>query len=305
MGLIPAVDQPAPAFVHIDVDDLRAIAECYGYTVPEEFVHHITQQALPRFQQLFAERNISATFFLVGRDLESPQYCEQIRALLAADHRIANHSYTHALNFRDLTTEQLTEEIRRTHRLCESRLGVTPSGFRAPGYAWTPRLTDCLHALGYRYDASPMPSPYGGIFRALDKRMQKPGTVLAKTQYPLLGDTWRTLYPAPWRSTSLTVIPSATSPMLRLPFQAGVCMRLGPAYFRTLLAPYRLYRALPLVFLFHAADLADFSQVPVDLFRQSSFFASPLEKRLALARLFLREIQNLRAIQTTEDWLSQ
>ena len=52
------------------MDDLWAVAECYGYTVAEEWADHISRDALPRFESLFREQNIKATFFIVGRDLE-------------------------------------------------------------------------------------------------------------------------------------------------------------------------------------------------------------------------------------------
>ena len=152
-----------------------------------------------------------------------------------------------------------------------------------------------------------MPGPYGPVFRWMDRRLhaaEAPARLHPKTQYPLMSDAFRSLYPAHARHKKVLTLPSATSPLARLPFQAGVCMRLGYGYFRTCFEPYRWNRALPFVFLFHAADLADFSQVPYPLFRQSSFFNMPVEQRLCLARRFLQTIAAHRPILTTEDWLA-
>lgn len=304
MGIIPKVDQPSPAFIHVDVDDLWAIAECYGYEVAEQWAHHVSADALPRFQKLFREEGLEATFFVVGRDLESAPYVDLIQKLLQAGHCVANHSYTHNLRFRALTSTDMAEEIDRCHALVKSALDVDLKGFRAPGYAVSQQLLELLEVRGYKYDASLMPGPYGAVFRWMDGRMQREtGLAADKTQYPLLADTWNSLYPTPVRSSRLVEVPSATAPLLRLPFQAGVCMRLGWPYFRACFEPYRWNRALPVVFLFHAADLADFSDVPYDLFRRSSFFNKPVEDRLALARRFLMTIQAYRPVVTTEDWL--
>lgn len=315
---------PAPAFIHVDVDDLWAVAQCYGITVPPELKHEISRTALPRMAELFGRLGIKATFFIVGRDLETPACVDLIRPLLAAGHRIANHSTTHRLDFRALTADQLKHEITTCHMLAAAHLGVQMQGFRAPGYAASPALAAALQEMGYRYDASLMPSPWGFVFRTLDARLQKqarrdPSAIDAartdtvdfptkKTQYPLFRDAFHSLSPAPLPphaagAASLLRLPSATTPLLRLPFQAGVCMRLGWNYFRAGLAPYRRDNFLPLVFLFHAADLADFSQIPLPFFQNSPFFSTPLAQRLSQAERFLQAIQQIRPILTTEEWL--
>lgn len=317
MGLIPKVDTPAPAFIHVDVDDLWAIAECYGIGAGEEYANHVSRDALPRFQKLFNTLGLQATFFVVGRDLESPAYVNLVKGLLAEGHRMANHSYSHDLRFRNLGEGEMEAEIARCHQLAEAKLSVQMKGFRAPGYAWSERLLDVLDSAGYRYDASLMPGPWGGVFREMDRRLQarfRPpgneqtsrgaGHALGKTQYPLFSDSFHSLYPHPAGARRLVEVPSATSPLFRLPFQAGVCMRLGWTYFRACLQPYRLNRALPLTFLFHAADLADFSHVDIPLFRQSGFFNMPIMERERQAERFLRAICATRTVITTEDWLA-
>lgn len=322
MGIIPRVDQASPAFIHVDVDDLWAIAECYGLQVAEEWAHHVSTDALPRFAQLFRDHGIHATFFVVGRDLESPSYVDLVKTLLADGHRLANHSYTHNLHFRTLSLEETGEEIAVTHRLGQEKLNLSMQGFRAPGYGWSRQLLTVLDRQGYRYDASLMPGPYGGIFRWMDRRISKGNwqrrdemlTALPhahanwkdqpKTQYPLFSDTWNSLFPAPVSGTGLVEIPSATSGILRLPFQAGVCMRLGWPYFRACFQPFRRIPALPFVFLFHAADLADFSQVPHEWFQKTAFFNKPVQERYQLAKRFLTAITSSRPIVTTEQWLA-
>ncbi len=313
----------APAFIHIDVDDLWAVAECYGLSVAAELRHHITNNGLPRFASLFSRLGLRATFFVVGRDLESTSFIQHLSQLLDDGHEIANHSHTHRLDFRALSHDDISAEIMQCHRLGSEKLGRQMIGFRAPGYAASPALTQVLQAHKYRYDASLMPSPFGPVFRWMDNRLQRqarqtplhsseminhppPAATQIKTQYPLVSDTFHTLWPKPLGddASALIRLPSAIAPGLRLPFQAGVCMRLGWPYFRANFELYRRLPALPFTFLFHAADLADFSSIPIPFFKNSSFFGTPVNKRLTLAERFLETISECRPIITTEDWLN-
>ena len=126
------------------------------------------------------------------------------------------------------------------------------------------------------------------------------------TQNPVPADERRLslVVPCPCTPQKVLTLPSATSPLARLPFQAGVCMRLGYGYFRTCFEPYRWNRALPFVFLFHAADLADFSQVPYRFSDNLPSLTCRWNSGFCLARRFLQTIAAHRPILTTEDWLA-
>jgi hypothetical protein len=302
-------------FVHVDVDNLWALAECYGVELAPGRESFIYEDALPRLGRLFEEFGIRATFFVVGRDLESPANLERLRHLGESGHEFSNHSYSHALNFRALSEAQIDSEISRTEVLLREKLGRTPQGFRAPGYGVSPALLRVLTRRGYRYDSSLMPSPYGFVFRFLDARMRRKsahGQQMHKTQYSRLGEARAPLAPypvaaeAPLRPSPgapLFELPAATSPLLRLPFQAGVCMRLGKAYFRAQLAAFRRRPELPLLFLLHGADLADLRRIELPLFQRSAFFAQPVEEKLAALRYFLGEITSTYRIAAVEEWL--
>jgi len=297
---------PAPAFVHVDVDDLWAIADCYGIDVSPAEAHAVTRDALPRLRALFSELGIHATFFAVGRDIEDPTVADLYRQLVADGHQVGNHSWSHALNFRSLSRTQLREEISQAQEILARELQVTPVGFRAPGYGYSHQLADVLADHGFAYDSSLMPGPYGGAFRWLDRRLQKTAGgsgAAGKTQYSRLRDTWNPLSPHCVAGGRLLEIPAATSPLLRLPFQAGVCMRLGPAYFHAHLRAFRLRPRLPLLFLLHAADAADFSSVRHPFFRKVKYFATPVEVKIKHLRQMLRQVQKQRTVETTESWL--
>jgi len=292
----------------MDVDDLWAIADCYCLDLPAKWEHFVITDALPRAMRVFKEAGILATFFLVGRDIEDPECADIFHRVISGGHYIGNHSYSHSLAFRLLTREAIQSEVQKCDTLCREVLGTAPVGFRAPGYGWSNQLIQALTETGYDHDSSLMPSFVGPALRYMDARLtrqaqqeklhgqngsveeqRKPGHT-RKSQYPLMSDGLRKL--RPFKIGSVTEHPVAVSPVLRLPMQAGVCMSLGQVYFRMqeMLASHAY--SGPITFLFHAADFADFSQVPVPFFKQSRFFSSPVEKRMELARLFLEQWQN-------------
>jgi len=309
----------APVFIHVDVDDLWAIAECYGLRAAEEYAHAVSEDALPRLRRLFAGRGIHATFFVVGKDLDNPLYVKNMRDLLSDGHALANHSFSHRLDFRAICKEAMRDQILRCHDKVQDLLSYKMQGFRAPGYAWSRPLLEVLGELEYAYDASLMPSPWGFVFRWMDRRLQRQAVKLqgrsaghvggageTKTQYPLFTDTFNPLRPRRVETASgrsILQLTSATAPQLRLPFQAGVCMRLGYAYFENFALDMVWRRRHPFVFLFHAADLADLSRVPIPFFQKSKFFNMPIQEREKLADQFLQFICEWRQVVTTEEWL--
>lgn len=251
---------------------------------------------------------------MVGRDLDRAPNVELLKGLVAEGHALANHSHTHPLHFRALSTRELEAEVGQAEEALTRHFGRRPVGFRAPGYGISHRLLGVLERRGYRYDCSAMPGPYGPVFRWLDRRLRATPpdgrTLRGKTQYSRLTDMLRhPLHPHRVGSTrseggsSLIEIPSATSPLLRLPFQAGVCLRLGRRYFDTHLAAFRRRPDLPLLFLLHAADVADFAALDHPFFRNSPFFSGPVEDKEAGVRYFLCRITEHYAVRLTEEWI--
>ncbi|MBX7244824.1 MAG: polysaccharide deacetylase family protein [Candidatus Sumerlaeaceae bacterium] len=305
------------AFVHVDLDNTWAIADCYGADLAPEHRNFVYENALPRFAAIFGELKIRSTLFVVGRDLEIEGNAARLRSFVESGHQIGNHSQTHELGFRDLTRDQIILEVSAAEAAISQNLGVTPRGFRAPGYGVSANLISVLIERGYQYDSSIMPSPYGFVFRWLDGRLRRKtprGRALKKTQFPLLTDAQAPLHTyrvstakptLPDESSTLFELPVATSPLLRLPFQASVCQRLGMAYFRRQLAAFRQRPELPLTFLLHGADLTDFAAMGNPFFAASAFFARPVADKAAEIRAFLGEIAQSHNIVLAEDWLAE
>lgn len=101
--------------------------------------------ATPKVLDILNKRNIRATFFLVGANVE--RYPEIAAEIVRYGHTIGNHSQTHrALIFRAFSFQQ--QEIRRANEVMMEILDLRPAFFRPPyGYfdARTLRLARAEH----------------------------------------------------------------------------------------------------------------------------------------------------------------
>src|SRR6516225_11181845 len=90
----------------------------------------------PRPLEMLKQRNIKATFFLIGQNAASNP--EIVRRILAEGHEIGNHSWTHP-QLSKLSDERVTTEITKTQEAIKSASGFTPTLLRPPYGAITPR----------------------------------------------------------------------------------------------------------------------------------------------------------------------
>jgi hypothetical protein len=134
-------------------------------------------------------------------------------------------------------------------------LGAEPVGFRAPGYTHTRALLEQVHALGYVYDSSALPSPPYWLAK-----------VVAIAWYALRGRRSQSLVrgvssflgarePCVHAGIDLWELPMSVTPWLRLPL-IGTTLLSGPRWLATALrgaAEKLTYFHLEL----HGLDLAD------------------------------------------------
>jgi len=110
-----------------------------------------------RLLELFAERGVRATFFVLGWVAEREP--SLVRRIAAAGHEIASHGYSHRLVY-EQTPEEFREDVRRSKTLIESLSGRPVVGYRAPSYSITERSLWALQVLqeeGFLYDTSVFP----------------------------------------------------------------------------------------------------------------------------------------------------
>jgi polysaccharide deacetylase family protein (PEP-CTERM system associated) len=107
--------------------------------------------------ELLAERDIKATFFVLG--WVAARCPALVQRIAAAGHEVASHGYRHQ-RVNTLSRGEFRDDIRSSKTLLEDLSGQPVYGYRAPSYsisAATPWAFDELHAAGYRYDSSIFP----------------------------------------------------------------------------------------------------------------------------------------------------
>lgn len=79
--------------------------------------------------EILEEKNVKATFFLVGEWVE--KYPESVKAIADKGHDVENHSSTHPY-MTQLSDSKMAEEIRSCNEKIESITGKCPTLFRPP-----------------------------------------------------------------------------------------------------------------------------------------------------------------------------
>jgi peptidoglycan/xylan/chitin deacetylase (PgdA/CDA1 family) len=95
----------------------------------------------PAILELLAQANATATFFLVGEQVE--RYPEVARAVAEAGHEVALHGFRHTLLLRR-TVRELADDLARAHALIEDVTGSSPQLYRPPYGVFS--LGGLLHA---------------------------------------------------------------------------------------------------------------------------------------------------------------
>lgn len=305
------------ATIQVDLDGLWTTLEYYGHHQecwPDPFF----EKAIPRYLDLFKKYNIKATFFLIGKDGEVPEKVALIKRIKEEGHEIANHTYSHPFGFRSLSFEQQRQEIVRGEEVIHKITGKTPLGFKAPGYDMDHQLLQILHEKRYSYDSSMMPTfvypiimRMNNIFSGGIPRTHGPKWYWAlapnKPYIPSLQKEWRkesankkNILTDQNDQKKILEIPSSVIPFFRLPFHATFALRLGYFYFKAAYAIIKI-KNVPLVYEFHAADLAD----TISDQRLSHLKNYPLEKRLKLVEKIIQKIARDYTILPTQDLLKE
>jgi peptidoglycan-N-acetylglucosamine deacetylase len=224
----------------------------------------ILRRALPRLSDLFAAHGVSATFFVVAKDLEDdPQGKTIIADLARAGHEIASHTFSHPYDLVRLGRDEMARELDRAHSAIAEACVCPPVGFRAPGYEISGELIDLLVERGYRYDSSTFPAiPYylakATVMGALRIAGRKSGSILGSPR--VLAAPTVPYHPAigsPYRRGQVPIVelPVTVTPILRL-HVIGTTLVLAPEWMRRRLVASAL--GTPHFNLeLHGIDLAD------------------------------------------------
>jgi len=98
-------------------------------------------ETTPRLLDILKQRNIKATFFMIGQNAERNPAI--VKRILAEGHEIGNHSWTHP-QLSKLSDDRVTEEINKTQNAIKDASGYTPVLMRPPYGAITARQKDWI-----------------------------------------------------------------------------------------------------------------------------------------------------------------
>jgi peptidoglycan-N-acetylglucosamine deacetylase len=97
----------------------------------------------PRLLDILKQRNIKATFFLIGQNAAANP--DIVRRILADGHEIGNHSWTHP-QLSKLSDDRVTTEISKTQDAIKEASGFTPTLLRPPYGAITARQREWIES---------------------------------------------------------------------------------------------------------------------------------------------------------------
>lgn len=263
------------AAVSVDLDEVPCYGAIHGLDeIPAAARWAMYERALPRFVSWFAEQNLSATFFAVGRDALQQKAATALADLHARGHEVGNHSHDHHYDLSRHPPAEVTRQIEAASDAIEAATGQRPVGFRAPGYTVTDTVLAAVHAAGMTYDSSVFPCPtyYSAkavAMAAIGARGRRSHSVLDHPRVLTApADPYRVGSPYPRRAEqagALLELPIGVTRWGRLPF-IGTSLVLGGTGTARWLT--RAIIGRPLVNLeLHGIDLADSDADGLDFLR--------------------------------------
>jgi peptidoglycan-N-acetylglucosamine deacetylase len=259
------------ATLSIDLDNLWSYLKTSGDSNWRTFPSFL-DVVVPELLELLEDRDLPATWFLVGRDADEADHGDVLRRIVEAGHEVANHSYLHEPWLHRYPRHAIEQDILRSQRAILEATGVQTVGFRGPGYSLSSDIVEVLAGLGYEYDASTLPTFVGPLARAFYMRGTELDATEREERAALFGpfsEGRRPLVPYRWRSEpELVEVPVTTMPILRTPIHMSYLVALAEHSPRVargyLAAALRLCRATGVApsMLLHSHDVVGGDDVP-------------------------------------------
>jgi hypothetical protein len=256
----------------LDLDNKWSYMKTHGDSGWESLPSYL-DVVVPRFIQVLDGFGWRITVFIVGQDAALDANGEALAAIGPAGHEIGNHSFHHEPWLHLYSRDQTEDEITRAEEAIEAATGITPRGFRGPGYSLSTLTLEVLAKRGYRYDASTFPTYLGPLARAyyfLSSDFSKEEKAKRKVLFGSLKDGTRPVRPYYWKleGQQLLEVPVTTMPVLKLPFHfsyliylASFSRGLALLYFRAALSLCRVTGTEPSLLL-HPLDFVGGDDVP-------------------------------------------
>ncbi|MFJ7996711.1 polysaccharide deacetylase family protein [Streptomyces sp. NPDC096310] len=128
----------------------------------------------PQVLQLLKDSDVKATFCMVGTQAET--YPDLVKAVVAAGHRLCNHTVSHDTAMDKKSEAYQSQEILDAERMItKASGGVRPEYYRAPGGAFTPYSRELaasrgMRPLGWNVDSKDFERPGADVMVATVKK---------------------------------------------------------------------------------------------------------------------------------------
>jgi peptidoglycan-N-acetylglucosamine deacetylase len=279
------------ASLSLDLDNQWSYMKTHGDPRWQEYPSYF-DVAVPRILDFLKARDLTISFFIVGRDASLEKNRASLRALADAGHEIGNHSFNHEPWLHLYTEQQLDDELAEAERHIEAATGVRPVGFRGPGFSLSPTTLRVLAKRGYMYDATVFPNLLNPLARAYffaTSNLSKEEKEQRKALFGTWSDALKPLKPYRWEleGRQLLEIPVTTMPMFKIPIHLSYVLYLSRfsrplarLYFRFAMAMCALTGTQPSILL-HPLDFLGSD----DKLSEVSFFPGmniPSSQKLAL-----------------------
>ena len=287
--------------VSVDLDGLGCYAAIHGLearTLDRRALEAVPVVALERLCELFAELDVRATFFAIGREVdEIGGASAALRRAAVAGHEIGSHSYAHDYALSRSASAEIEVDLRRADESIERATGLVPRGFRAPGYTLTPALLSAIAARGYAYDSSLLPSPAYYAAKAVAIGLH---ALRGRRSHSILGPPAQLIRPrGPHWIGAVRELPIATVPLARLPVIGTLVVAVPEKLAASLLWSARAGSHLNLEL--HGIDVLDAGDgAPAALAAVQPGLKMPASRKMQRLRALLTEMKSRAQVATLE-----
>lgn len=136
-------------------------------------------EVTPKVLNTLKKYQICATFFVIGKNIETIENQAILKRIDAEGHHIGNHSFSHAFWFDFYPKKRVIEELRRVDEIVWRVIGKKNRWFRPPYGVTNPAIGAAVRFLGY--------DVMGWSVRSLDTVIKDPKQLLQRVMKKIRG----------------------------------------------------------------------------------------------------------------------
>lgn len=140
INMVLASDIPVGNSTHTDAASITPAEEKIKKKIALTFDDGPHPEYTPMLLDGLKERNVSAAFFLMGKNAE--EYPEIVKRISKEGHTIGNHSYSH-VQLSTMKELEACKEMTKANDVIKEITGKTPDYIRPPFGSWSQNL-DCI-----------------------------------------------------------------------------------------------------------------------------------------------------------------